>query len=328
MTKVFVISGSKLARCNHVQFLPETTIVGIPEEADVIFVDWTHISNFEAEVIQRIVNSRKPVVVLDYLEYPEDDRLFLTCPETWNASLHPCALLKELENSIKVYFKRELTRARVPALPYPVYATDYVTEMCPEDEVADTAEVFNARPIDFFMFWGYSSNDRPRLHAELMRRAFAGLATTLKDIDWLIEKGRKGIYALLHTPVYRRVPLPELLQYQKRAKISISLRGSSQKCFRHAEAPLNSVMALQCSTEFAFPWNKTNSVILPSLSTPSVNPYYWIDVPASVTALFAALEGDLYSVYLAGVENARHYKSKNYVQEHWLPLMRKHGAWV
>lgn len=311
------------------RFMPEVETVGTPEAADVIVVVWTYRANFEADLglVQRIVNSHKPVVVLDYLECREDYTMFLTRPHNWNISMQPYKPLEALENSIKVYFKREFIRAHVPALPFPVYVTDFITEA--EDSPPDSREAFNARPVDFFMVWGYSSADRPILHAELMRRRFATLATTLEDIKWSIDNGRKGICALLFTPHYRRVPLRELLQYQKLSKFSISMRGASQKCFRHAEAALNSVMAMQeCTTEFAFPWNKTNCVIMPNLPKPTINPMYWIDVPASMTALSVALDGDLYSIYLAGLENARHYKVKNYAQEHWLPILRQHGAWI
>ena len=337
MVKVFTTAGGSgiMAPDGYVmhklRFMPGIELVGTPEAADIIVVVWTWRHNYEAdmELIQRIVTSQKPVVVLDYLECREDHTMFLTRPHNWTAALQPYTALTALENSIKVYFKRELIRASVPPLPYPVYPTDFITEACPEDFPPDTAEAFNARPIDFFMVWGYSSADRPVLHAELLRRRFACLATTLEDIKWSIDNGRKGISALMFTPHYRRVPLTELLHYQSMAKLSISMRGASQKCFRHAEAPLNSVMAMQeCTTEFAYPWNKTNCVVMPNLPKPTINPMYWIDVPASLAALSAALDGDLYSIYLAGLENARHYKVKNYVQEHWLPIMRKHGAWI
>lgn len=313
------------------RFMPGVETVGTPEAADIIVVVWTWRPKFEAdlELIQRIVTSRKPVVILDYVECRDDHTMFLTHPHNWTAPMQAYRPLEALESSIKVYFKREFIRAHVPPLPYPVYVTDFITEACPEDEPPETAEAFNARPVDFFMVWGYSSADRPVLHAELLRRRFSNLATALEDIDWYVKDGRKGIAALLFTPHYRRVPLRELLQYQKLAKLSISMRGASQKCFRHAEAALNSVMAMQeCTTEFAFPWNKTNCVVMPNLPKPTINPMYWIDVPAAVTALSTALDGDLYSIYLAGLENARHYKAKNYVQEHWLPILRRHGAWI
>lgn len=311
------------------RFMPGLEIVGTPEAADIVVVVWTWRPNFEADagLVQRIVDSRKPVVVLDYVECRDDDKMFLTRPEKWHASMQAYKPLVALESAIKVYFKRELIRASVPELPYPVYVTDFITEA--EDAPAETAEAFNARPVDFFMVWGYSSADRPVLHAELLRRRFSNLATALEDIDWYVKDGRKGICALLFTPHYRRVPLRELLQYQKLAKLSISMRGASQKCFRHSEAALNSVMAMQeCSTEFAFPWTKNNCVIMPNLPKPTINPMYWIDVPAAMTTLSVALQGDLYSIYLAGLENARHYKAKNYVNEHWLPILRKHGAWI
>lgn len=311
------------------RFMPGVETVGTPEAADIIIVTWTLRPQFEADLglIQKIVDSRKPIVVLDYLECRDDDKMFMTRPDNWHATMQAYKPLEALESAIKVYFKRELIRAHVPPLPYPVYVTDFITEA--EDAPAETAEAFNARPVDFFMVWGYSSADRPILHAELMRRRFSNLATALEDIDWYIKDGRKGICALLFTPHYRRVPLRELLQHQKLAKLSISMRGASQKCFRHAEAALNSVMAMQeCSTEFAFPWTKANCVVLPNLPKPTINPEYWIDVPAAMTALSVALQGDLYSVYLAGLENAAHYKAKNYANEHWLPILRKHGAWI
>lgn len=313
------------------RFMPGIEPVGTPEAADIVVVAWTLQPKFEADLslVYRIAASHKPVVILDYLECREDYTMFLTRPHNWPAAFQAYKPLEALENSIRVYFKRELIRAHVPPLPYPVYVTDFITETETEDSVPETTEAFNARPIDLFMVWGYSSADRPVLHAELMRKRFANLATALEDITWLIKDGRRGICALLFTPHYRRVPLSRLLQYQKLAKLSISMRGASQKCFRHAEAALNSVMAMQeCTTEFAFPWNKANCVVLPNLPKPTINPMYWIDAPAALSALSAALASDLYSIYLAGLENAQHYKAKHYANEHWLPILRKHGAWI
>lgn len=314
---------------NRIMFLPGINHVTSVGAADVIIIAWTWQRNFcaDAALIQSIVNSHKPVIVFDYLESQHDSEIFLTRPENWPV-MQPYKPLEALESAITIYFKRELIRSHVPDVPYPVYVTDFVTEA--EDNASpDSPEVFAKRPVDIFMVWGYSSIDRPVLHAELMRKRFGALATTLEDIKWMIEKKYTGICALLYSPHYRRVPLPELLAYQRLSKLSLSLRGASQKCFRHAESPLNAVMAMQeCTTEFAFPWNTTNCVVLPNLPQPTINPAYHIDVPGAVSAITAALSSDLHPVYLAGIENARRYHVKNYVWNYWMPLLRKHGCWA
>ena len=314
---------------SRIMFLPEINRADSVDKADVVIVAWTWQKDFCADptLIKSIVNSRKPVIVFDYLESQHDFEIFLTRAENWPV-MQPYKPLEALENSITVYFKRELIRSHVPSVPYPVYPTDFTTEAT-NDEEPDSPEAFAKRPIDIFMVWGYSSADRPVLHAELMRRRFSALATTLEDIQWMVERKYIGICALLYVPYYRRIPLADLLKYQKLSKLSLSLRGASQKCFRHAESPLNAVMAMQeCTTEFAFPWTATNCVIMPNLPKPTVNPAYHIDVPGALSAISAALATDLHPRYLAGIQNARHYRLQNYVWEHWIPVMRKHGCWA
>lgn len=314
---------------HRLSYMPGTVAVDSPEACDVIVVAWTWQQVYEADsgLIQRMIDSKKPVIVFDYLECKKDHQIFMTRPHNWTEALMRYKPLVALENHITIYFKRELIREHVPALPYPVYPTDFIAHY-DWNEPPDSPEAFAKRPIDIFMYWGYSSADRPMLHAELLRRRFSNLATELQDLDWLIAGGRTGICALLFIPHYRRVDFALLLKYQNKAKLSVCLRGASQKCFRHAESPINTVMALQeCSTEFAFPWNSTNAVVLPNLPKPTINPTWYLDVNGAVQAMSAALNGDLYTVYRAGIENARHYFVSNYIQEYWLPLMRKHGAW-
>ena len=85
----------------------------------------------------------------------------------------------------------------------------------------------------------------------------------------------------------------------------------------------------QCNVEFAFPWtDKTDCIMLPNLPHRNLNPPHDIDLPAACTAISMALGSDLYPIYLKGFANAQRYRIKSYIDQHWLPILRKHGAWI
>jgi hypothetical protein len=325
---------------DHIRRIPDLVLVDTPEECDLVFFSWTWRPEYQPDhaMIERLLRVAKPVVVFDYLECGNDTEIILTNPgdgawTPWISALQkysPCAALEPL---IKLYFKREYAPAKLPKTPFPVVATDFMSDFIKEfDEQQLTSRTeYDSRPIDLFFCYGYSGAERMLLHAELLRRYHDPfrMCFTLDQVANSLRLGYKNIKALLFIPPELRYQFVDVLKYQGMSKISLSLRGASWKCFRHAEACKNSVMALQeCRSDFAFPWRDGfNCVTLPNLPRMNPGPHYWLDMAASLTKLSLALDSDLYPVYVEGRMNAVNYITENYIDRHWLPHLRAQNLW-
>ena len=321
---------------DHIRRIPDLTLVDSPEQADLVFFSWTWRPEYQPDhaMIQRILRANKPVVVFDYLECSDDTACVLTKPnDAWCSALQKYDACAALEPLVKLYFKREYCPAKLPPTPYPVVPTDFMSDYIKEfDEQELTNRTqFEQRPIDLFYIYGYSGTERMLFHAELLRRYHDPLrmCLTLEQVENSLRLGHKNIIALLFVPPELRYPFTDILKYQGMSKLSLSLRGASWKCFRHAEACKNAVMGLQdCHSEFAFPWKKgINCVSLPNLPRLNPSPRYWLDLGASLTQISLALASDLYPVYVSGRQNAANYITENYIERHWLPHLRQHHVW-
>lgn len=311
--------------------IPDSISVTDIRNCDLVCFVWTWRHDYvpDPDSVNAILASNKPVIIFDYLECNDAETMLLTTPDRWrNPALDKYRHCAALEPSIKLYFKREFNSQHYATVPYMVVPTDFTTpDYGGNLSMIQTRQEFEARPIDIFFFYGYSSPDRPLLHAELLRKHFSKVCTALEDIDHRVNASNKNLVALLFIPHFRRYPISQILSYQRQSKLSVCLRGAAWKCFRHAESPYNSVMAMQdCPVQFAFPWTDKNCVVLPN-QTRRDPQYCWLDVPSAASKMGAALGTDLYPVYQAGAENARRYFTPNYIREHWIPHMRKANVW-
>lgn len=322
---------------DKVRRIPHLAFVDTPEQADYVFFSWTWRPEYQPDhaLLVRILRANKPVVVFDYLECGNDTEVVLTNPADgkWISALQKYAPCAALEPLIKLYFKREYAPAKLPKTRYPVVPTDFMSDFIKEfdeDQLPSKTE-FDQRPIDIFFSYGYSGTERMLLHAELMKRYHDPfrLCLTLEQIDNSLRLGYKNLIALLFTPPELRHPFVDILKYQGMSKLSLSLRGASWKCFRHAEACKNAVMAMQeCHSEFAFPWKSgLNCVTLPNLPRLNPGPRYWLDINEAVKQISLALSTDLYPIYLSGRMNAVNYITESYIDRHWIPHLRQHASW-
>ena len=321
---------------DKIERIPELTLVNTPEQADYVFFSWTWRPEYQPdhELLARILRANKPVVVFDYLECGSDTEIVLTNPTEgkWSPALQKYAPCATLEPLIRLYFKREYAPAKLPKTPYPIAPTDFMSDFIEEfDENQASKTEFDQRPVDIFFNYGYSGAERMLLHAELMKRYIDGsrICLTLQQIDGALRLGVKNLIALIFTPAHLRYPITDILRYQSMSKLSLSLRGASWKCFRHAEACSNAVMALQeCPSTFAFPWeDRQNCIKLPNLPRVNPGPRHWLDLDESLKQISLALSTDLYPIYTAGRLNATNYRTNNYIKRHWLPKLQQHAAW-
>lgn len=331
------------------------------EEADLVFIVITHFEDYEPdfELFERITASCKRIVVVDYIEYGWDktdtDHIFGINTEEYikyfscKEYIHLDAFLKANIDKILIYFKRELPLNSKVSAAFKILPIDYtgILKTLPksippipfeEYDKPDSFEEFNSRPIDILMIYGKSNPSREQLHGEIMKQAhnngwnIINNAHTLNNPE-MTENGVlrktyrstgepiKKLVVLLYQQHFERMPMAACLKLQQMAKITVSLNGCGRKCFRHAEASYNSVMALQENgLQWAYPWTTDNSIILTNCTNSTL-----IDTVFSVDTLRHEMDEKLilYNIYLNGIANWEKYETKYYTENHFLKNIRE-----
>lgn len=245
-------------------------------------------------------------------------------------------LLNNWQNRVRGYFKRELPTNGIRTAGFgDVLPIDWTIPAMPRFDGIDTRNRFNARPIDIFMSWGYSSESRPRLYGELVKQAGrfgAHFCLTPEDLETALKEKRERIFALLFTPYYRRLPIEQLMEWQAQSKISISLKGAGYKCFRCAEASYNSVMAHQepGAVVWSYPWvHGENCLGLPNMAPKNHQDAGLRDELSELASLevlwhwLREKQGALYDVYTKGIINNRNYHMREYSTDYLLPKLQE-----
>lgn len=296
-----------IIRKTLLDYLPMTDSIA---QADAVVVPVCFVNNFRFQVdLYRI---KKPIVILDFLEFGWDadqkpnmlgtgslrqfghlasdewDRL-----DTWAKS-----------HSAVLTFKRELhsrdKRDNVLPIEFPYHL--------PIPEV-QTREQFDARPLEVFSAWGLSHPTRQALHGDIFRQSHREGINVIDawDQDGHFESRN---WATIHVPHYNRKSLAEVMRWNERAKISVSLPGAGVKCFRSAEAPVGSIMALHYDTmEWTYPWTHGENCIQ---MTPD------FEVSTLLAATRFPRVPSLYDIYRASQETIAKYQSARYAREHVL----------
>lgn len=203
------------------------------------------------------------------------------------------------ENPYKIMLKRELLKKdvspTVQPIEYPCVVNEYPTQ---------TESEFNSRPINVFQYWGRSNEERLRIHSEVWLHAYKKGFQPCDNIYYINhylneERGEKWI--TLWIPHYARIEITELLKVNGLSKLSLSWAGAGFKCFRTAEAPVNSVLVMHKNKfSWSFDWNETNCIL--------------VEPNNEIEDIEKALQRtDLYEVYKAGVENSKNYMLSQYI---------------
>jgi hypothetical protein len=202
-------------------------------------------------------------------------------------------------NPFKVMFKRELLKddvsETVQPLEYPCLVNEWEIQ---------TEEQFNSRPVNVFQYWGRSNEMRLRIHGQIWLHSYEKgfqVCDNLYYINHYLgeEQGEKWI--TLWIPHYARVDINELLKVNNLSKLSLSWAGAGFKCFRTAEAAVNSIMVMNRNKfSWTFDWNEDNCIL--------------VEQGNEIEGIERALKRkDLYKVYKAGVENNKKYMLPNYL---------------
>lgn len=259
---------------------------------------------------------KRPVVLIDYLEFgwnfgPRENRIgkgttdwpgHLNSPEwakldAWVRD-HPPALV----------FKRELFKRDVGERFLPI---DF--PCCnPPPKIPSRAE-FDARPFDVFYCWGLSHPDRARLQGDIFH-AMANRGLSVIS-DWIQFKqlpempGRTWV--AIHSPYWARVPMERVMEVQHRSKVSISMPGAGQKCFRSSESACGAIMAMPKNyLAWSYDWHDGNSILL----TPG----------QELESLLHQMEHhNLYDIYLSSQINFELYRCENYARDYVMPAIER-----
>lgn len=275
-------------------------------EADAVVVPICYVANYKFN--QALWHITKPIILLDFMEFGWDagDKPnlfgFGSLGNFSHISSEQWIDLDEWVSSLKqpLLFKRELflkdqNEWRLP-IEFP----------CVQPIPADVSkELFDARPFEVFFNWGLSHPARPRMHGSIFLWADRINVNIIDGWEQYHDHGK--VWVTIHTPHYQRRPIEEVLRWQQRAKISISLPGAGVKCFRSAESPIGSVVAkLADELAWAYPWKHMENCV-------ELHEHEGI-----VRLCNALADPNLYEVYRACQDTIRKYEQRRYVREHVL----------
>jgi len=284
------------------------------EDCDYVGLVITYMDKFVLNENELALIKHKPFVIFDYVEYGWDKspaHIFgintLEYSELFGNKEYIKLGSVVKEANVKCYFKRELhknIKSSFPLFPIEYTSQDYDTSKI------DTLQQYSERPIDIFFNWGWSNPSRPALHGAFYQFAESiGLNVISNPNDFYDAKRyepNRPLILTTFTPHYHRMALEDVFKLQSQSKISISLNGCGVKCFRHSEASVNSLMAIQENKlEWTYEWGNENAIVLPH------------DSELAIKKLIRMLQNvnHLYEKYLKGIETNNLYKTENYINE-------------
>lgn len=284
---------------------------GSVAEADVIIVPVSYMHNFQFD--QRLYNvPAHKICVLDFLEFgwnwgDRDSRMgYGLMAQCGHLNTPEYAKLDQWikDSPPRLTLKRELLKAHVSESMQPI---EFLC-MTPAGKLQERAQ-FDARPFDLFNCFGLSNPLRFQLHAEI----FAGAHDHGYNVvdKWSMEQHlEKRNFVSIFTPWQVRKHIKEVMRWQRRAKISISLPGAGVKCFRSGESPVDSIMALPHDLmAWGIPWNDGENCI-------RIRPDHMLADLLDALASFS-----LYDIYRASQDTIDRYRSGRYVNEYLMPLI-------
>lgn len=202
------------------------------------------------------------------------------------------------ENPFKIMLKRELLKKDVTPTIQPIEYPCIVNEI-----PLQTESEFNNRSVNVFQYWGRSNEERIRIHSEIWLHAYNKGFQPCDNLYYIQnylneERGEKWI--TLWIPHWARVDINSILQINGLSKLSLSWSGAGFKCFRTAEAGVNSIMVMHKNNfAWSFDWDETNCIL--------VEPKKEIEQIEETLS-----RTDLFEVYKKGVENSKKYMLPNY----------------
>lgn len=271
-------------------------------DGDIVMVSWSENFAFNPDIL-----SIKNPIIIDFCEYGWDS--ILTESHIWgrNSEKFPRYYNNDWvrfdnwvkDNPPKLLLKRELLKKdvsdSVKSIEYPCLADVWAS---------NTKEEFNSRPLSVFQYWGRSNECRIRIHGEIWINSFKKgfqVCDNIYYINKYLNEERNEKWISLWIPHYARVDINNLYPVNNLSKLSLSWPGAGFKCFRTAEAPVNSIMVMH-KNDFAwsYDWDETNCIL--------------VEPGREIEGIEEALKrDDIYDVYLSGLENCNKYRLESYI---------------
>lgn len=286
-----------------------------PHDCDVILVPISTFADYRFN--PKLRDIKKPWVLLDFLEYEWCFDMQNHCTHLFGLNTRECRWLSPAwwdlcdfvrDNPPALYLKRELLAQDVSDTVKPVDWPCSLGEL-----PLQTEDAFNSRSIEVFHCFGFSHPSRPRLHSDIFRAMTThgiGVISELDHFQGYFQNPSARTWASIYSPWYARKPIHDILWFQERSKMSVSLPGCGKKCFRMAEAPVHTIMAL--------PWDDL------------AWSYEWADgencIRLDSTHLFDDLDeatkrADLFKIYVRSQETIALYRTEAYAANYLTPLI-------
>ncbi len=319
--RLHIISADHKGRIDPI--LMERVLCQMPNRVDSIDraeVLVVPVSYYEDFCFNRSLENirHKPVILLDTMEFygqktPGFTHIFghshtsawLKCanPE-WALFSQWCASV-----DVKAQFIRELRAADASDKWHPLEwpGTFPLWEI-------ESKSAFDVRPFEVFYNWGMSNHLRPMLHGQIYSRMGAGHVDVVGHYDHIDSKINEPHckWLSIHTPHTHRVHFDVINLRQAQSKMSVSMPGAGEKCFRSTEHVANTVpVKLRDDLAWSFPWvNGENCLELPDPREADCSAHL---------AVFAAL--DLHPIYVAAQDLASRYSVPRYTSEYIMPKL-------
>ena len=307
------------------------------DDCDIICIFVTFLTKdfkFDDELGNKIVKSKKPIVIFDYSEYGghSEDHLdqynihgfkveYVGLLVGEYSKLHD--YLKENRGQIKCYFKRELSvKNDLSKVPFKVFPLEFVGDVYSKNDDPDTPDQYYDRPCIFNFIWGFSNVSRPFLHGEFLKKLShfnCIYACSYRQVIKILENkipSNKFIFLVNHD-WYERISSDELMALQKLSHVVLDLYGCGLKCFRNVESTANCLSFKQNPSKlvWTYQWEHgVNTVFLPTREGSNI-----IDEVKSIEIILDFWHGKrhlLYPMYLKSMEMNHLYAPKNYVPNH------------
>lgn len=305
-----------------------------PIQTDKVLVPITRLNDY---VFNEKLYDLKEWILVDYFEYGanhwdrkethfwgKNTEQFSYVPKTeeWEKFDKFCK-----DNPPTKILKRELLKKDVTDNVFPVeYPSFYIV---PDPQ---TKEEYEKRPIEVFHFWGHSHEIRRAFHGGcfiLAAQTGIGVVDNIDYIDRSIGE-YKRLWVTVNTPHFARRPMEQILAINGMSKLSVSFEGAGVKCFRHAEASLNSLMVMrEDNLAWGYEWidgvNCFKAIIGDNIDfIRGVSPVYHDALLSFVYKVILNCDNKyLHEVYVNGVNTAKKYQLDNYINNYLQPIINQ-----
>lgn len=302
-------------------------------QTDKVLVPITRLNDY---VFNERLYDLKEWILVDYFEYGAnhwdrkethfwgkntEDFSYVPKTEEWDKFDKFCK-----DNPPTKILKRELLKKDVADNVFPIeYPSFYVV---PDPQ---TKEEYEKRPIEVFHFWGHSHEIRRAFHGGCFILAAQTGIGVVDNIDY-IERSLgeyKRLWVTVNTPHFARRPMEQIYAINGMSKLSVSLEGAGVKCFRHAEASLNSLMVMrEDELAWSYEWKHGFNCLKIYFFMDSFDEIKGTEYDSHMIAKkvfeYAQYDSeDFYEIYVNGIQTAKKYQLDNYINNYLQPIINQ-----